>query len=86
MKQYHAEELKLRKLRQFRAKSLPHGVFLHTCSDCKRFSMMLHLENCVLCGATNLFYQADNQTGKQPSEAVVGELINDILLIEDSTV
>ena len=56
MKQYHAEELKLKKLKQFRAKSLPHGVFLHTCSDCKRYGMMLHLENCVLCGATNLFY------------------------------
>ena len=46
--------------------------------------MMLHLENCQRCYATNLFYRADAQP--QVDESIFNELMSDLSLLEDKNV
>lgn len=75
---YNAEQSRYTKLRQFRKKYYGQDVFLHLCGDCKRNSMLLSLENCVLCGSTNIFYQSDIQV----PDSLFGEITNDIVALE----
>lgn len=42
--------------------------------------MCLHMENCVFCGTTNLFYKPSNLT----DDGLLSELMNDIVLLEST--
>ena len=42
--------------------------------------MCLHMENCVFCGTTNLFYKPSNST----DDGLLSELMNDIVLLEST--
>ena len=79
MRQYNDVQMKNTKLKQFRGKYLKHKVYIHLCSECKRYGMMLHQEGCVLCGSPNLFYR----TGLDLPEPLVNEIMEDIMRIED---
>ena len=82
MCKYNAEKLKNQKLKQFRLKYLHHQIYVHLCGDCKRYSMMLHLENCVLCGAENTFYARDSAPNL--TDSLLEQIMNDIISLESS--
>lgn len=82
MRQYNAVQIKNQKLKQFRRKYLKFEVYLHLCSECKHYGMMLHLNGCILCATPNLFYR----TPKELPDALSNEIMNDIMKIEDSSI
>lgn len=77
MRKFNADKIKEQKLRQFRRKYLDAQVYLHLCSECKRHGMMLHMQNCVLCGQDNLFFRE----GLDLPEKLMTEMMNDIMLL-----
>ena len=48
----------MKMIRAFRKKYIDKNVYLYRCNGhgCKRYSMMLHSETCVICGEKNQFY------------------------------
>jgi len=80
MRKFSAEQMKNKKLKQFRSKYLSSNVFLYLCQECKRYSMMLHSESCIFCCASNIFFQPDLHV----DESLMGQLTEDILMLESA--
>ena len=57
-----------------------HEIYIHLCGECKRSSMLLNLERCIFCDAENFFYLPGNPI----NDNLMGELMNDLLLLESS--
>ena len=51
MAKYNVQEIKNKKLKQFRQKYVRQGIYLHICNNCKRSSMLINMERCVFCDA-----------------------------------
>ena len=56
MNRVAAEDQQMKMVQAFSAKWVDKNVYLHPCSGCKKYGMMLHLDACVICGTENLFY------------------------------
>ena len=61
---------KMRKI--FRRQCLDKNIFIHKCNNygCKKWSMLLNCENCLLCGSENHFYDASMQIKESDFEMI----------------
>ena len=63
-------------LRVFRKKYIDQNVYIYPCNGCKKYSMMYHLENCVICGMENRYYDNTYQVEDSLNGPIFEEVMN----------
>jgi DNA-directed RNA polymerase subunit M/transcription elongation factor TFIIS len=76
------EEIKHEQEKLTQLKRKHKEVCILMCGKCKLHTMMMHLENCISCGARNTYFEADQTISAEQTETIKRELMQILGFVE----